>query len=135
MVHAEGRLEAGRTALDRAVEIAEAAGATTLIPRLLPWQGLQAFLRGQIEEGFAILHRGRALAQASGDGTALLCLDIYESDALLRLGRFDDAAEVALRGLQAARQAGLDAGSGPESWPPTHPRRCSPAGARPRRRH
>ena len=107
MVHAEGRLEAGRTALDRAVEIAEAAGATTLIPRLLPWQGLQAFPRGQIDEGFAILHRGRTLAQASGDGTALLYLDICESDALLRLGRFDDAADVALPGFQAARQAGL----------------------------
>ena len=30
-----------------------------------------------------------------------------ESDALLRLGRFDDAADVALPGFQAARQAGL----------------------------
>jgi DNA-binding CsgD family transcriptional regulator len=48
------------------------------------------------------------LAQASGDGTALLYLDICESDALLRLGRFDDAADVALPGFQAARQAGLD---------------------------
>ena len=109
MVHAEGRLEAGRSALDRAVEIAEAAGAATLIPRLLPWQGLQACNRGQVEEGFAILHRGRALAQASGDGTALLYLDICESDVLLKFGRFDDAADVALRGLQAARQAGLHA--------------------------
>ena len=109
MVHAEGRLEAGRSALDRAVEIAEAAGAATLIPRLLPWQGLQACNRGQVEEGFAILHRGRALAQASGDGTALLYLDICESDVLLKFGRFDDAADVALRGLQAARQAGLRA--------------------------
>jgi DNA-binding CsgD family transcriptional regulator/tetratricopeptide (TPR) repeat protein len=109
MVHAEGRLEAGRTALDRAVEIAEAAGATTLIPRLLPWQGLQACSSGQVEEGFAILRRGRTLAQASADGTALLYLDICESDALLRFGRFVDAADVALRGLQAARQAGLHA--------------------------
>ncbi len=49
------------------------------------------------------------MAQASGDGTALLYLDICESDALLRLGRFDDAADVAVPGLQAARQAGLDA--------------------------
>ena len=106
-VHAEGQLEAGRSAIDRAVEIAEAAGAATLIPRLLPWQGLQACNRGQVEEGFAILHRGRTLAQASGDGTALLYLDICESDVLLKFGRFDDAADVALRGLQAARQAGL----------------------------
>ena len=58
------------------MEIAEAAGATALVPRILPWLGLQAFPRGQVEEGFAILHRGRALAQASGDGTALLYLDV-----------------------------------------------------------
>ena len=86
MVHAEGRLEAGRVALERAVEIAEAAGATALVARILPWLGSQAFFRGQVEEGFAILQRGRTLAQASGDGVALLYLDINESDVLLKLG-------------------------------------------------
>jgi DNA-binding CsgD family transcriptional regulator/tetratricopeptide (TPR) repeat protein len=109
MVHAEGRLEAGRTALERAVEIAEAAGATALVARILPWLGFHAFFRGQVEEGFAILHRGRTLAETLGDGAALLYLDISESDALLKFGKFDDAAEVALRGLRAARQSGLQA--------------------------
>ena len=109
MVHGEGRLEAGRAALERAVEIAEAAGATALVARILPWLGSQAFSRGQIEEGFAILQRGRRLAQISGDSVALLYLDISESDVLLKLARFADAADVALRGLQAARQSGLQA--------------------------
>jgi DNA-binding CsgD family transcriptional regulator/tetratricopeptide (TPR) repeat protein len=109
LVHAEGRLDAGHAALERAVEIAEATGATALIARILPWLGSQAFDRGQIEEGFAIFQRGRTLAETSGDSTALLYLDINESDVLLKLARFDDAADVALRGLRAARQSGLPA--------------------------
>ena len=109
MVHSQGRLEAGRVALERAVEIAEAAGATALVARILPWLGSQAFFRGQVEEGFAILQRGRRLAQTSGDSVALLYLDINESDVLLKLARFADAADVALRGLRAARQSGLQA--------------------------
>jgi DNA-binding CsgD family transcriptional regulator len=109
MVHAEGRIEAGRAALERAVEIAEAAGATTLVARILPWLGLQAFPRGQTEEGFALIHRGRALAGASGDGTARLYADLAESDALLKLARFDEAADIALSGLRAARESGLHA--------------------------
>jgi hypothetical protein len=106
LFHAEGRREACRTALNRALEIAEAAGATALISRIPPWLAVDAFLREQIEEGFAILHRGRALAEAAGDGEALLRLAVNESDALIRTGKFESAAEVALRGLRAARQAG-----------------------------
>ena len=79
MVHAEGRLEAGRIPLNRALEIAEAAGATGLIPRILPWLAFQPSMRGQVEEGFAMLRRGRALAQASGDGEAALWLDIAKA--------------------------------------------------------
>ena len=109
LVHAEGRIEAGRAALERAVEIAEAAGATALVARILPWLGLQAFPRGQIEEGFVLIHRARTLARASGDGTALLYADLAESDALLKLARFDEAADIALGGLRAARQSGLHA--------------------------
>ena len=109
MVHGQGRLEAGRAALERAVEIAEAAGATALVARILPWLGSQAFFRGRAEEGFAIFQRGRRLAQISGDSVALLYLDISESDVLLKLARFADAADVALRGLRAARQSGLQA--------------------------
>src|SRR5262249_34316330 len=109
--HAEGRREATRTALNRAREIAEAAGATALISRILSWLTVDAFFRGQVGEGFAILDRGRALAEAAGDGEALLRLAVHESDALLRTGKPQHAVEVALRGVQAARQAGRQASS------------------------
>ena len=109
MFHAEGRLEAGLTAVNRALQIAEAAGAIAVIARCLASLAAFAFDRGQVEEGFAILHRGRALAQAAREDQALLWLAITESDVLMKRGRFDDAAEVALRGLQAARQSGLAA--------------------------
>jgi DNA-binding CsgD family transcriptional regulator len=107
--HAEGRLEPTRAALDRALEIAEAAGATALISRILSLLTADAFFSGQTGEGLAILDRGRALAEATGDGQALLRLAVTESDALLRMGKFQAAAEVGLCGLQAARQAGRQA--------------------------
>ena len=67
-----------------------------------------AFMRGQVQEGFALLDRGRALAHASGEDATLLGLAAIESDALLKLGKFEDATEVALRGLHAAGQTGLE---------------------------
>ncbi len=109
LLFAGGRLQASRTALDRALEIAEAAGATALIPRVLASLAAVAFVRGQVEEGFAALERGWALARASRDGPALVWLAVNESDALLKLARFQRAADVASRGLDDARQAGLEA--------------------------
>jgi len=106
LYHGEGRCEACLTALNRALEIAEAADATALIPRILSALGANAFLRGQVEEGFAILDRARAMARAGADGEAALWLAADESNALLRIGEFEKATEVALRGLQAARQTG-----------------------------
>jgi DNA-binding CsgD family transcriptional regulator len=107
--HAEGRREPTRAALDRALEIAEAAGATALTSRVLAWLTVDAFFDGQTGEGFAILDRGRALAEAAGDGEALLRLAVHECDALLRVGKFERATEVARRGLQAARESGREA--------------------------
>ena len=123
-----------QAALNRALEIAETAGATALIPLVLARLAENAFLRGQVEEGFAVLERGWGLARASGDGRALFRLAVNESDALLKLARFRDAADIALSGLEPARRAGLQASRGSPSWRPTPPKRCSPAGARPRRR-
>src|SRR5208282_268737 len=110
LLYGEERLQAGRTALDRALEIAEAAGATALIPRTLSVIAFTAFVRGQVEEAFAALDRGWALARSSRDGPALLWLAGNESGALLKLGQFERAVEVASRGLDDARQAGL------QSW-------------------
>ena len=109
LLFAEGRVQASVAALDRALEIAEAVGATALIPRILPVIAEGAFVRGQVEEGFAALERGWALARAAQDGPALVRLAINESDALLKLAQLQNAADVALRGLDIARQAGLEA--------------------------
>ena len=110
MLDVEGRSQARITALNRALEIAEAADATALIPRILPEIAYDAFIRGQVEEGLAALERGWALVRAAQDGPALVTLAAQESDALLKLARFQRAAEVVSRGLAAARQAGL------QSW-------------------
>ena len=109
LLFAEGRLQASVAALNRALEIAEAAGATALIPRILSVIAGVAFLRGQVEDGFAALERGWALARAAQDGPALVWLAGNESDALLKLARFQRAADVASRGFDDARQAGLQA--------------------------
>ena len=69
-----------------------------------------AFVRGRVEEAFAALERGWALARASWDGPGLLWLAGNESGALLKLGQFQRATDVALRGLDDARQTGL------QSW-------------------
>src|SRR5580693_6606625 len=110
LLYGEERLQAGRTALDRALEIAEAAGATALIPRTLSVIAFTAFVRGQVEEGFAALERGWALARAARDGPGLMWLAGNESGALLKLAQYQSAADVASRGLDDARQAGL------QSW-------------------
>jgi DNA-binding CsgD family transcriptional regulator len=104
---AEGRLDDNRRALRRALEIAEAAGATAVIPRVLGSLALDALWRGQVEEGLAFLRRGQALAEAVADGRALVYLAVADSDARLKLAQFHQAAEAAVRGLDAADQAGL----------------------------
>ena len=96
-------------ALNRALQIAEATGATALIPRVLARVAANAFRHGQVEEGFAVLERGWAIARATDDVSALVWLAANESDALLKLAKFGSAAEVALRALGPARQAGLQA--------------------------
>jgi tetratricopeptide (TPR) repeat protein len=105
---AEGRLADGLAAVNRALQIAEAAGAAAMIPRCLSVLAELAFMRGQVEEGLALLDRGRDLAQASGEDAALLGLAVNESDALMKLGKFQNATGVALRGFQAARETGLE---------------------------
>jgi len=105
----EGRQDEGIRAIRRGLAIAEAAGATALIPRMHPLLADDLFLAGRLAEGFAMLSRGRALAESGGDGEACLLIDVYESDVLLKTARVAEAAEVAARGLANARQAGLEA--------------------------
>jgi DNA-binding CsgD family transcriptional regulator len=111
---AGGWSDGALSALNRALQIAEAAGATALVPRVLASIAVNAFQRGQVEEGFAVLERAWAMARAADDGSALVWLAARESDALVKLARFADAAQMALRALERARQAGLQA-----SWQAT----------------
>jgi DNA-binding CsgD family transcriptional regulator len=74
-----------------------------------PLLAYHLFLGGHLDEGFAVLRRGRALAESEGDAEACLLIDVYESEALLKTARVGPAAEVAVRGLANARQAGLEA--------------------------
>ena len=109
LFHAEGRLDASLTALNRALEIAEAVGSTAVTARILPWFALIAFDRGRVDEGFSFLRQASALAEACGESQMSLWLAVVRSDALLKTGQFESAAEAALPGLQAARRAGREA--------------------------
>jgi tetratricopeptide (TPR) repeat protein len=106
---AEGQWDARRAALTRGLEVAEAAGATGVAAGILLHLAHDACLRGQVAEGFAIIERARAQAEASGDGEALVEVAADESDILLKTGRFDRAAEAGLRGVLAGRECGREA--------------------------
>ena len=109
LLYAQGRHEASRAVFNRARQIAEAAGATALLPRLLSRQGDVALRCGEVREGFALLQQGRDVAGASGDSAGMVWVAIAEVSAMVVMGRFQDASEVGLRELHAARQAGLGA--------------------------
>jgi DNA-binding CsgD family transcriptional regulator len=109
---AQGRLGGISPALNRALEIADAAAAVSLIPRILASLAEDAFRRGQAEEGFAFLERGWDLAGAADDAVARVRLAGNESAALLARARFQAAEDVALSGIRSARQAGLGASWG-----------------------
>jgi DNA-binding CsgD family transcriptional regulator/tetratricopeptide (TPR) repeat protein len=108
LLHSEGRhTEDGLAALKRALEVAEAAGAMMLIPRILCGIAYQLFLRGDVVDGFRLLSRARSVPEASGDAWTVLWLAGTESDALLKAGKLEAATQVGLRGFDAARQLGF----------------------------
>ena len=107
LLHGEGRPADSSAATTRALQLAEAVGATALIPRALSFLADDAFLGGRIQEAFALVSRGRAVAESSGNAEGSVVLAMNESDNLLELAQFERAAEVALGGLEVARQAGL----------------------------
>jgi tetratricopeptide (TPR) repeat protein len=63
LLYSGGRNEEAFPALNQALEIAEAAGATALIPRILAILAGDAWLHEQVEQGFAFLDQGWARAQ------------------------------------------------------------------------
>jgi predicted ATPase len=104
--------------------VREAAGATAVLPRILPWLGNAVCCRGQVDDGLGLIRQGRALAEAAGDGQALLWAVYSESEILHGLGKFDEAAGVALSGLRGARQTGPTPASRPPPWLSMSPIRC-----------
>ena len=95
--------------LNRALAIAEAAGATALVPRILAILAHVNCISGRTEDGQAMLARARTLARESEDGMAVLRVAVADSGVLINLARFHNAAEAGQRGLEAARQSGLEA--------------------------
>jgi hypothetical protein len=94
-------------ALNRALEIAEAAGAATQISTSLCELAVYSFDTGEVEEGFRLLARARSVPEASGDAWAVGWLASTESDALLTLGRFEEATRVGLSDVEALSQLGF----------------------------
>jgi DNA-binding CsgD family transcriptional regulator/tetratricopeptide (TPR) repeat protein len=101
--------DASRIALARALEIAESAGAAAVTSRILSVLAVHTFVCGQVEEGFALLRRGQAVAKASGDSEAALWLAGNESYSLHLMGEYEKASDVALAGVHAARSMGRQA--------------------------
>jgi hypothetical protein len=87
-----------------------------LSPAVRPGQGNLACAQGTqvLPASWQSRHCPRAakLAETSGDSEALLRMAVAESGIELRMGNFQTAAGVALRGAQAARETGREAWSG-----------------------
>jgi tetratricopeptide (TPR) repeat protein len=72
MFSVEGRGDVRRAALTRALDVAEAAGATGVAASVQMSLAHEACLRGQVAEGLALVERARTLAEASNDGETLV---------------------------------------------------------------
>jgi DNA-binding CsgD family transcriptional regulator len=96
-----------RAAFSRALEVAEAASATTLVPQIMCGLAQRSFYCGEVEEGFRLLARAWRVPDASADAQAVLWLTAIESDALLKVGKLEAATRVALPGVEAVNRLGL----------------------------
>jgi len=105
-----GRLHDALREMTRALELAEAAGATALQARILAYLASDVAEAGDAKQGLALLQRARALAGTSGD-EALIEIDDNESSIHFDLCDFDRAREVALRGWHLACQRGRESSS------------------------
>jgi DNA-binding NarL/FixJ family response regulator len=105
LMHTEGRVEEALPAFRHALQVAEAVGAE--IASILGAIALCEFAAGRVDDGIATFSRLRALAEASAGGPPVLGRAMHESFSMYWMGKFESAAELALRGLQAARQMGL----------------------------
>jgi DNA-binding NarL/FixJ family response regulator len=101
-----------QSALERGLEAAEAAGEATMTAPFLCMLADEAFPRGEVEHGFQLLVRARGILEGSRDAWAVLWRANLESDALLQVGRLEQAVQVGLRGFDDARSLGYDSALG-----------------------
>lgn len=109
LLYAQGRHEASRAVLEHARQIAEAAGATSLLPRLLARQGDVAMRCGEVTTGVDLLRRGREVAEMSADIPGMVWVAVTEASTLIDRGQYGEAAEMGLHDLRVAQHAGLGA--------------------------
>jgi hypothetical protein len=108
LMHVRGpQPEEIRAAFSRALEVAEAAGATTLVAQIMCGLAQRSFYCGEVEEGFRLLAQAWRVPDASADAQAVLWLTAIESDALLKVGKLEAATGVALPGVEAVNRLGL----------------------------
>jgi DNA-binding CsgD family transcriptional regulator/tetratricopeptide (TPR) repeat protein len=98
-----GRPEEVLAAATRGLEVAEAAGAAMQKTHLLAVLADLSFVRGEVEEGFRLLAHARGEPGAS----RALTLAITEANALLKMGKLEQATRVGLRDLEDARKLGF----------------------------
>jgi hypothetical protein len=96
-----------QAAVYRALEIAEEAGAATLIPQILSRLAAYAFDRGEIEDGFRLLAQARSVPEASQDAWSVLWVAGTEGDELFKVGDLEAATRVGLRAFDAAQHLGF----------------------------
>jgi DNA-binding CsgD family transcriptional regulator/tetratricopeptide (TPR) repeat protein len=102
-----GDQETSRAALERAAEIAAAAGAVALVPRSLVLLSELLSMRDDKEESLALLGRARELAESCGDGESLVLIAVSECFRHSVSGQTETALDRARAGLRTARLLGL----------------------------
>ncbi|MDG4796428.1 helix-turn-helix transcriptional regulator [Micromonospora sp. WMMD1082] len=94
-------------------EVAAAAQAAGVSGAMLPMQ--LAWLRrrdGSADLGLAELRGYAALAQATGEVTALVKALVHISDVLFELGRYEESAQAVVDGVAEARRVGISRSTG-----------------------
>jgi DNA-binding CsgD family transcriptional regulator/tetratricopeptide (TPR) repeat protein len=112
----KGSSEQSGHILEKALTIAETAGATASQVRILSCLSTSRLVRGEVDEGFALLRRARHLADflrnTSCDVDPSTWVAVFESDALCEIGRLEAAANIALEAARRATDGGRGMGFG-----------------------
>lgn len=103
----EGSSEAAVAGLHAALHMAEEVGAAEAQVRTLCNLADTHLIRGAIADGLATMRRAGILADTLGTAEPSIWVANVQSDALLHLGRLEEATRLAVDGLGRARRGGL----------------------------